>query len=179
MRQRPQQGRIRGGRGAVQQGGPADLQWESRQRRRQFLPSAGPHRHAEAHIEFTFVQAADAVGLLQYRLGAGAVGVTHAQVENGDVSARAVVLPLQSNPRAKMRSLKHGFVKLFCRRNSGLVIGGVIVAPTASELILPIAIAVSNNLTVKQLAEVFAVYPSLSGSITEAARRLVATDDLA
>ena len=108
-----------------------------------------------------------------------AVGVTHAQVENGDVSARAVVLPLQSNPRAKMRSLKHGFVKLFCRRNSGLVIGGVIVAPTASELILPIAIAVSNNLTVKQLAEVFAVYPSLSGSITEAARRLVATDDLA
>ena len=108
-----------------------------------------------------------------------AVGVTHAQVENGDVSARAVVLPLQSNPRAKMRSLKHGFVKLFCRRNSGLVIGGVIVAPTASELILPIAIAVSNNLTVKQLSEVFAVYPSLSGSITEAARRLVATDDLA
>lgn len=108
-----------------------------------------------------------------------AVGVTHAQVENGDVSARAVVLPLQSNPRAKMRSLKHGFVKLFCRRNSGLVIGGVIVAPSASELILPIAIAVSNNLTVKQLSEVFAVYPSLSGSITEAARRLVATDDLA
>ena len=62
---------------------------------------------------------------------------------------------------------------------SGLIIGGVVVAPSASELILPIAIAVSNNLTVKQLAEVFAVYPSLSGSITEAARRLVATDDLA
>ncbi len=108
-----------------------------------------------------------------------AVGVTHAQVESGEVSARAVVLPLQSNPRAKMRSLKHGFVKLFCRRNSGLIIGGVVVAPSASELILPIAIAVSNNLTVKQLSEVFAVYPSLSGSITEAARRLVATDDLA
>ena len=107
-----------------------------------------------------------------------AVGITHAQIEAGEVSARAVVLPLQSNPRAKMRSLKHGFVKLFCRRNSGLVIGGVIVAPTASELILPIAVAVSNNLTVKQLAETFAVYPSLSGSITEAARRLVAHDDL-
>ncbi|MCS5478599.1 NAD(P)H-quinone dehydrogenase [Corynebacterium sp. YIM 101645] len=107
-----------------------------------------------------------------------AVGVTHAQVENKEVSARAVVLPLQSNPRAKMRSLKHGFVKLFCRSNSGLVIGGVVVAPTASELILPIAIAVTNNLTVKQLSETFAVYPSLSGSITEAARRLVAHDDL-
>ena len=107
-----------------------------------------------------------------------AVGVTHAQVDGGEVSARAVVLPLQSNPRAKMRSLRYGFVKLFCRRNSGLVIGGVVVAPTASELILPIAVAVTNNLTVKDLADTFAVYPSLSGSITEAARRLVAHDDL-
>lgn len=107
-----------------------------------------------------------------------AVGITHAQIDAGEVSARSVIVPLQTNPRAKMRSLKHGFVKLFCRRNSGLVIGGVIVAPTASELILPIAIAVSNNLTVKQLSETFAVYPSLSGSITEAARRLVAHDDL-
>ncbi|AGF71661.1 NAD(P)H-quinone dehydrogenase [Corynebacterium halotolerans] len=106
------------------------------------------------------------------------VGVTHAEVDSGEVSARTVVLPLQTNPRAKMRSLRHGFVKLFCRRNSGLVIGGVIVAPSASELILPIAVAVTNNLTVKDLADTFAVYPSLSGSITEAARRLVAHDDL-
>ncbi|MBS5998184.1 MAG: NAD(P)H-quinone dehydrogenase, partial [Corynebacterium sp.] len=54
----------------------------------------------------------------------------------------------------------------------------VIVAPTASELILPIAMAVTNQLTVNQLADSFAVYPSLSGTITEAARRLVAHDDL-
>ena len=58
------------------------------------------------------------------------------------------------------------------------MIGGVIVAPTASELILPIAMAVTNQLTVNQLADSFAVYPSLSGTITEAARRLVAHDDL-
>ncbi|MBZ8176822.1 NAD(P)H-quinone dehydrogenase [Corynebacterium sp. 3HC-13] len=106
------------------------------------------------------------------------VGVAHKQVMDGEVSAREVVLPLETNPRAKMRALRHGFVKLFCRKNSGLVIGGVVVAPTASELILPIAVAVSNQLTVSDLAETFAVYPSLSGSITEAARRLVAHDDL-
>ena len=58
------------------------------------------------------------------------------------------------------------------------MIGGVVVAPTASELILPIAVAVTNNLTVNQLADTFAVYPSLSGSITEAARQLVEHDDL-
>ena len=67
---------------------------------------------------------------------------------------------------------------MFCRKHSGIVIGGVVVAPTASELILPIAVAVTNNLTVNQLADTFAVYPSLSGSITEAARQLVEHDDL-
>ncbi|MDO4908613.1 MAG: NAD(P)H-quinone dehydrogenase, partial [Corynebacterium sp.] len=107
-----------------------------------------------------------------------AVGVTHAQVESGEISARVVVLPLATNPRAKMRSLRHGFVKLFCRKNSGQIIGGVVVAPTASELILPIAVAVNNRLTVSDLASTFAVYPSLSGSITEAARQLVQHDDL-
>ncbi|AEQ06034.3 NAD(P)H-quinone dehydrogenase [Corynebacterium pseudotuberculosis 258] len=107
-----------------------------------------------------------------------AVGVTQHQIESGDVNARTVILPLETNPRAKMRSLRHGFVKMFCRRHSCIVIGGVVVAPTASELILPIAVAVTNQLTVSDLAESFAVYPSMSGSITEAARQLVSHDDL-
>ncbi|MDY5840487.1 MAG: NAD(P)H-quinone dehydrogenase [Corynebacterium camporealensis] len=107
-----------------------------------------------------------------------AVGFTQDEIENGEVAARTITMPLTTNPRAKMRSLRHGFVKLFCRQSSGRVIGGVIVAPTASELILPVAVAVTNQLTVNQLADSFAVYPSLSGTITEAARRLVAHDDL-
>ena len=107
-----------------------------------------------------------------------AVGYTEAAIERGEVAARTITMPLKTNPRAKMRSLQHGFVKLFCRETSGRVIGGVVVAPTASELILPIAVAVTNQLTVNQLADSFSVYPSLSGTITEAARRLVAHDDL-
>ena len=105
-------------------------------------------------------------------------GVTEQQIKDGEVAAEVYKLPLATNARAKMRSLQHGFVKLFCRATSGRVIGGVIVAPTASELILPVAVAVTNQLTVNQLADSFAVYPSLSGTITEAARRLVAHDDL-
>ena len=45
----------------------------------------------------------------------------------------------------------------------------MVVAPIASELILPIALAVQDGLPVDELAETFSVYPSLSGSITEAA----------
>jgi pyruvate/2-oxoglutarate dehydrogenase complex dihydrolipoamide dehydrogenase (E3) component len=89
-----------------------------------------------------------------------------------------VMLPLTTNPRAKMSGLKRGFVKIFCRPATGVVIGGVVVAPSASELILPIAMAVQNNLSVNDLANTFSVYPSLSGSVIEAARQLMAHDDL-
>ena len=52
-------------------------------------------------------------------------------------------------------------------RSTGVIVGGVVVAPGASELVLPIALAVSKGLTVSDLAHTFAIYPSLSGSITE------------
>ena len=101
------------------------------------------------------------------------VGVTAAAVESGAVDATAVKLPLATNARAKMQGFRDGFVKLFARRGTGIVLGGVVVAPRASELILAVSLAVEQSLTVDQMAHTFAVYPSLSGSLTEAARRLM------
>jgi dihydrolipoamide dehydrogenase len=101
------------------------------------------------------------------------VGFGQTAVEGGEVPARTVTLPLSTNARAKMRNVTDGFVKLFCRPASGLVIGGVVVAPGASELILPIALAVENHLTVDQIAQTISIYPSLTGSLTEAARQLM------
>lgn len=101
------------------------------------------------------------------------VGVSQDEVDSGKVPARQVMLPLDGNARAKMGEIADGFVKLFCRPASGQVIGGVVVAPKASELILPITMAVENNLTVNELAQTITIYPSLSGSVTEAARQLM------
>jgi len=107
-----------------------------------------------------------------------AVGVPQSAVDSGQVPARTIMLPLNTNARAKMSSLRRGFVKIFCRPATGVVIGGVVVAPVASELILPIALAVQKLLSVADLAATLSVYPSLSGSFTEAARQLMAHDDL-
>lgn len=85
---------------------------------------------------------------------------------------QSVLLPLARNPRAKMQGIDAGFVKLFCRTGYGTVLGGVVVAPKASELIFPVALAVQNRLSVDAVASTITVYPSLSGSITEAARQL-------
>jgi NAD(P)H dehydrogenase (quinone) len=103
------------------------------------------------------------------------VGVTQQQVDSGEVPARVVTLPLGGNARAKMQGSRDGFVKLICRKVTGIVIGGVVVAPRASELIFPVAIAVAQRLTVDQVSESFTVYPSMTGSIAEAARRLKGT----
>ena len=101
------------------------------------------------------------------------VGISQSDMDSGRVPARSLTLPLAGNARAKMADVQDGFVKLFCRPASGLIIGGVVVAPKASELILPIALAIENHLSVDQLAHTITIYPSLSGSLAEAARQLM------
>jgi pyruvate/2-oxoglutarate dehydrogenase complex dihydrolipoamide dehydrogenase (E3) component len=105
------------------------------------------------------------------------VGVQEKSITD-DQDIDVVRLPLATNARAKMSDLHEGFVKLFTRRSTGVVIGGVVVAPGASELVLPITLAVTKGLTAADLAYTFSIYPSLSGSITEAGRRLMGVDEL-
>ena len=100
------------------------------------------------------------------------VGCSQKTIDAGDMVAETVRLDLAGNPRAKMQGVHDGFVKLFCRPGTGIVVGGVVVGPRASELVHSISIAVAESLTVDQLAHAFTVYPSMSGSIAEAARRL-------
>lgn len=100
------------------------------------------------------------------------VGVSEAEIDSGKYQGDVIKLSLRSNARAKMRNHRDGFVKIFARKGSGTVIGGVVVGPNASELIFAISIAVKQKLHVDDVASTFTVYPSLSGSISEAARRL-------
>ena len=104
------------------------------------------------------------------------VGYTQADVDSGRVNAEVVTLPLATNARAKMQGMTDGFVKVLCRRGTRIVIGGVVVAPKASELVFGLSLAVEQRMTVDEVAGTFTVYPSLTGSIAEAARRLRAFD---
>jgi NAD(P)H dehydrogenase (quinone) len=100
------------------------------------------------------------------------VGWSQAALDEAAITSETVMLPLATNARAKMQNVNDGFVKLFSRTGTGIVMGGVVVAPDASELIFPVALAVQARLTVDQVAATFTVYPSMSGSIAEAARQL-------
>lgn len=100
------------------------------------------------------------------------VGLTAEMISTGEYQVDEHVIPMESNPRAKMMNVEEGFVKIFARRGSGHVVGGVIVAPRASDLIYPLALAVSQKLHVDDLAQTFTIYPSLSGTVAEVARQL-------
>ena len=100
------------------------------------------------------------------------VGWAQKEIEEGLRRGEVYKIPLEANPRAKMMGITDGFVKLIASRGTGTVIGGVIVGPKASELIFPLTLAVEHGLTVDEVAEAFTVYPSLTGSITDAARAM-------
>jgi dihydrolipoamide dehydrogenase len=104
------------------------------------------------------------------------IGMSQAQADREPDLVHCIKLPLATNARAKMQGLQDGFVKLFARPGTGIVVGGVVVAPRASELIYPIALGVGQRLTVDEVAATFTVYPSLTGSIAEAARQLHTPD---
>ena len=100
------------------------------------------------------------------------VGLSEVQLEESGTQYEVAMLPLAANPRAKMQGIRDGFVKLFSSRATGIIIGGVVVSPRASELIHVVSLSVSSALTVDHVADAFTIYPSLSGSVAEAARRL-------
>ena len=105
------------------------------------------------------------------------VGRSAAWLEEHAIRYVATTLELARNPRAKMLGIRDGFMKLFAHASTGVVLGGVVVAPRASELILPVALAVARRLTVDDLADTATIYPSLSGSLAEAARVLHDDDE--
>jgi NAD(P)H dehydrogenase (quinone) len=60
---------------------------------------------------------------------------------------------------------------------SGIVVGAVVVSSRASDLVQPLAVAVQNRMSVAQLAQTMSIYPSMTGSVAEACRMLMARLD--
>jgi len=101
------------------------------------------------------------------------VGLTAADALTSQAPVQTVTLPFTGNSRAKMADHTDGFVKIHAMEGSGAVLGGAVVADRASGLIGQLSLAVHNRLTVSQVAQAFTVYPSMSGSVAEAARLLM------
>jgi NAD(P)H dehydrogenase (quinone) len=100
-------------------------------------------------------------------------GLSAAEIEEAQIPFESVMLPFTGNARAKMNESTDGFVKIHAMEGSGTILGGSVVAAHASDLIAPLSVAVQNRLTVSQVANTLGIYPSMGGSVHEAARILM------
>lgn len=97
------------------------------------------------------------------------VGLAEADAFAVGRKVRVTKVPFASTAKALINSDPRGFVKIISDPATGVILGGSIVGRSAAELISVLAVAVTNGLTVSDLAESIFVHPSLSEALADAA----------
>ncbi|PKN53674.1 MAG: dihydrolipoyl dehydrogenase [Deltaproteobacteria bacterium HGW-Deltaproteobacteria-13] len=92
------------------------------------------------------------------------VGFTQKRAEEEGLSVEVVKSPYSANIIARAELMGQGFVKAFFYQDK--MIGATIVGEDAADLITPLALAVSNGMTKKQLRNWVIPHPALSEIFT-------------
>ncbi|RMF22255.1 MAG: mercury(II) reductase [Bacteroidetes bacterium] len=97
------------------------------------------------------------------------VGLDEAQAEAQDLPFEVTRLPLKEVPRALAANDTRGFIKLIRNPETDRLLGARIVAPEGGELVMELSLAIRYGIPVKELAEGFHPYLTLSEGIKLAA----------
>jgi dihydrolipoamide dehydrogenase len=97
------------------------------------------------------------------------VGIAEADAFADGRKIRVTKVPFSLTAKALINNDPRGFVKILSDPATGVVLGGSIVGRHAAELISVLAVAVTNGLTVADIAESLLVHPTLAEALTEAA----------
>jgi len=100
------------------------------------------------------------------------VGLSEDDCRKRDLAIKKAIAPLNIIARSNTSDFRDGFVKIITDKK-GVVLGGTIVAPHASEMIHEIGIAVKHGLTAAQVADTPHAFLSWSEAIRVAASKLV------
>ena len=76
---------------------------------------------------------------------------------------------LAGNGRALSLNDTEGFIRLISRKSDGVIVGGQIVAPNASDLITEITLAIESGMNEEDIALTIHPHPSLSEAIMDTA----------
>jgi dihydrolipoamide dehydrogenase len=96
------------------------------------------------------------------------VGLTQEEAVERGIKVQIGVFPLQASGRAMTMDAVDGLVKIIAD-GSDTVIGAHILAPGASDMIPLLTMAVSRGLSLKDVASLIYIHPSVSETIGEAA----------
>ena len=98
------------------------------------------------------------------------VGLTEAQARQVGHEVKAVILPLHAVPRALVNREAAGLFKVVADARTDEVLGVHVVAENAGDVIYAAVLAVKVHLTVRDLADTFAPYLTMSEGLKLAAQ---------
>ena len=99
------------------------------------------------------------------------VGLSEDDCQKRDLAINKAIAPLNIIARSNTADFRDGFVKIITDKK-GVVLGGTIAAPHASEMIHELALAVKHGLTAKQIAETPHAFLSWAEAVRVAASKL-------
>ena len=99
------------------------------------------------------------------------VGLTEDDCLKRDLKYRTAIAPLNLIAKSNVENFSSGFAKIICDRK-GKVIGGSIVSPDAISLISQISLAIRNEMTAHELAEIPQPFLSWSEIIRVVAHKI-------
>ncbi|MGM7720209.1 dihydrolipoyl dehydrogenase [uncultured Metabacillus sp.] len=97
------------------------------------------------------------------------VGYTEAEAKEDGIEVVAAKFPFAANGRALSLNDTDGFLKLITRKEDGLVIGGQIAGPSASDMISELSLAIEAGMTAEDIAMTIHAHPTLGEITMEAA----------
>ncbi|QCC47574.1 dihydrolipoyl dehydrogenase [Halobellus limi] len=97
------------------------------------------------------------------------VGMTETEAEDEGFDPVVGEMPLRASGRALSMGESDGFVRIVADEASGIVLGGQLVGPNASELVAEVALAVEMSATLEDVAGTVHTHPTLAEAVMEAA----------
>ena len=103
--------------------------------------------------------------------GIATVGLSEDDCQRRDLSINKAIAPLNIIARSNTADFRDGFVKIITDKK-GVIIGGTVVTPNASEVIQELVIAVRHKLTANDLASTPHAFLSWNEAVRVAAGKL-------
>ena len=97
------------------------------------------------------------------------VGMTEDQASACGRRVKVGRFPFAASGKAAAEGEATGFVKILAEESTGVVVGGVVVGPHASDLIHELGLAIEVGVPVDRLANMIHAHPSLAEAVMEAA----------
>ncbi|MBS4189913.1 dihydrolipoyl dehydrogenase [Bacillus sp. FJAT-49705] len=97
------------------------------------------------------------------------VGQTEESAKEKGIDANSAKFPFAVNGRAIALNQTEGFFKLITRQDNGVVIGGQIIGPNASDMIAELSLAIEAGLTAEDIALTIHAHPTLGEIVMETA----------